>query len=547
MRDSKGMLLDAEQEAEATAIYLRGLCQGHIEQDSGSTLGCMWAGTDSGEPEILEGLQAIPARKAGPKHLAVNAIYKQAAPYLAPIIADFLHAWWTGRVPYIPQPFKDAWLVMLVKPGKVCKGPADLRPIGLSHPVGKALLQALRQRILPYAEQYMAHTPQWGFLPGREAADALAKAFSRCEMVRALCRTQTLNINRRRAGDKREKLVGGVAVALDISRAFDTIPHQEINLALQAANVPQLRQLVLLWITGAQYHVQGDNGAVAVDVCRGVRQGCVLSPLLYILVVARLHEQLRQAFGDGADQVLDYYADDTFFHDTFRSRQELRASMEKAEKLLEVLAQAGLNINDDKTQVLLKLGGSQAKKVYHDLVEVHQGRKYIRLAALWKQRFLPMCEKAKYLGAQISYDGFEDATVHHRVTAARAAYGRLRRILTSRSNLSLKARLGLWTTCVGTCLYYALDSSGITANGLQKVRVLVQKQLRAIARMPAHITHISNQDLLIRLGVEEPEPIFCGVCRVSLTDGAPTKPMSAPFRSRCGRTLASGVPLFATP
>ena len=109
--------------------------------------------------------------------------------------------------------------------------------------------------------------------------------------------------------------------------------------------------------------MQGDNGAIAVDVCRGVRQGCVLSPLLYILVVARLHEQLRQTFGDGADQVLDYYADDTIFYDTFRSRQELHASMEKAEKLLEVLAQAGLNINDEKTQVLLKLGGSQAKKV----------------------------------------------------------------------------------------------------------------------------------------------------------------------------------------
>ena len=228
--------------------------------------------------------------------------------------------------------------------------------------------------------------------------------------------------------------------------------------------------------------MQGGNGAIAIDVCRGARQGCVLSPLLCILAVARLHEHLRQEFGDGADQVLDYYADDTFFHDIFRSRQELCASMEKAEKLLEVLAQAGLNINDDKTQVLLN-GGSQAKKVYHDLAEIHQDRKYIRLAALWKQRFLPICEKAKYLGAQISYDSFEDATVHHRVTAARATYGRLRRILTSRSNLSLKARLGLWTTCVGTCLYYALDSSGITANGLQRVRVLVQKQLRAIARM----------------------------------------------------------------
>ena len=62
------------------------------------------------------------------------------------------------------------------------------------------------------------------------------------------------------------------------------------------------------------------NDTIAVDVCRGVRQDCVLSPLLYILVVARLREKLRQACGDDADQVLDYYADDTCFHDAIQSR-----------------------------------------------------------------------------------------------------------------------------------------------------------------------------------------------------------------------------------
>lgn len=60
-----------------------------------------------------------------------------------------------------------------------------MRPIGLSHPVGKA-------------------------------SDAMARAFSHCS----------------------KELVGGLAVALDI------VP-------------PELRQLVLLWITGAQYHVRG--------------------------------------------------------------------------------------------------------------------------------------------------------------------------------------------------------------------------------------------------------------------------------------------------
>ena len=70
----------------------------------------------------------------------------------------------------------------------------------------------------------------------------------------------------------------GLAVALDISKAFDSIPHAEISSALQAASVPlEIRHLVLCWITGAQYHVQGDNGTIAVDVCRAVnRDACCL-------------------------------------------------------------------------------------------------------------------------------------------------------------------------------------------------------------------------------------------------------------------------------
>ena len=135
---------------------------------------------------------------------------------------------------------------------------------------------------------------------------------------------------------------------------------------------------------------------------------------------------------------------------------------------------------------------------------MRRGRRHLRIFTLWTQRMLPIVDKAKYLGAQLSYESFEDATTQHRVVAARAAFGRLRRILTSRSNLSLASRVKLWSACVGTCLYYALDSCGVTLSGLQKVRVLVQKHLRAISRTPAHITHVGNQELLDQLGVKEP-------------------------------------------
>ena len=77
-----------------------------------------------------------------------------------------------------------------------------------------------------------------------------------------------------------------------------------------------------------------------------------------------------------------------------------------------------------------------------------------------------------------------DTTVQHRVVSARATYGRLRKVLTSRSNLSVRARIHLWKACVGAVLYYAFDSSGVTLSGLRKISVLVQKHIRE------HILHI---------------------------------------------------------
>ena len=121
-----------------------------------------------------------------------------------------------------------------------------MRPIGLSHPLGKAILRGLRAKIMPYAQRYMEHVPQWGFIPGREVADALARAFRHCQAVQTLCKQQSVSINNRMDGITRKRVAGGLAVALDISTA-------DVPLALQG--------LVWEWIRGAQYHGNDNGGA----------------------------------------------------------------------------------------------------------------------------------------------------------------------------------------------------------------------------------------------------------------------------------------------
>ena len=351
----------------------------------------------------------------------------------------------------------------------------------------------------------MACVPQWGFVPGREVADALARAFGHCQAVQQLCKQQSTSINNRMDGIIRSKVAGGLAVALDISRAFDKVRHSEIMLALQAAEVPaELQALVGEWIQGAQYHGKDSGGTWTVDVCRGVRQGCVLSPLLYVLVVARLHSVLSDRFGPNMSEVMDYYADDTLFHSLFESEAELVTAIRQVEFLFECLAQAGLEVNDAKTQVLLQIRGTHAKQALKKYTETRKGSRFLRLSAFKQQRWLPICTQARYLGAQLAYDNYMDVTVQHRIVTARATYGRLRKVLTSRSTLSIRARIHLWKACVGAALFYALDSSGVTLSGLHKIRVLVQKHIRAISRQPAHVTHVGNQELLTKLGVPEP-------------------------------------------
>ena len=322
-RNHKGAVLDVQEEASANAKFMQNLYsssrQDHYTPPSAHD-------NPISQQDVLESLRAIPCKKAGPVHLAHNVVYRAGAEILAPVIHGFLQDWWSGGRPYIPQAWKDAWLILIPKPGRLCKGPGDMRPIGLSHPIGKAVLRALRAKILPYAQRYMDHVPQWGFVPGREVADALARAFRHCQAVQTLCRQQSVSINNRMDAVARRQVAGGLAVALDISRAFDTVRHSEIMQALQAADVPPaLQGLVWEWIRGAQYHGSDTGGSWSVDVCRGVRQGCVLSPLLYVLVVARLRSVLSAKFGTLMNDSMDYYADDTLYHSTFESEQELVA------------------------------------------------------------------------------------------------------------------------------------------------------------------------------------------------------------------------------
>ena len=111
-------------------------------------------------------------------------------------------------------------------------------------------------------------------------------------------------------------------ISLDQEKAFDQVNHGFLQRVLERFNFgPHFRRWVTIAYTDIKFRVI-NNGWVssAIALERGVRQGCLLSPLLYCLVVETLGQAIRNdksiegiqiPGARGEQSKVSQYADDT--------------------------------------------------------------------------------------------------------------------------------------------------------------------------------------------------------------------------------------------
>ena len=90
----------------------------------------------------------------------------------------------------------------------------------------------------------------------------------------------------------------------------------------------------------------------------------------------------------------------------------------------------------------------------------------------------------------------------HRIQQSWQAFKRIQRFLLSKS-LSLNTRLRFWKVCVGSVLHYGLTTICPDSVSTNRLRTHTTRQLRLIARSPAHVTHETNLDLYRRLNIAD--------------------------------------------
>ena len=137
--------------------------------------------------EVEMALKHAPMAKAVPAHCASGMVWRTCSDLVAPHLHACLCRVLQPGALDIPSIWKDAWLTLLVKSAKKIKRPEALRPIGLQCMGGKAVLKILSQRLKPFVLAYASTAPQMAYLPRREGAHALLRAFSHCREVRVSC------------------------------------------------------------------------------------------------------------------------------------------------------------------------------------------------------------------------------------------------------------------------------------------------------------------------------------------------------------------------
>ena len=204
------------------------------------------------------------------------------------------------------------------------------------------------------------------------------------------------------------------------------------------------------------------NGQVSegFQIGTGVRQGCLLSPLLFLIAIDWTMKRSTKHHRTGIQWNLFSQLEDLDFADDLALLSETHKNMQqKTERLQEKNIQLGLKINVGKTKVM-KLNSRSSEPISLGVVLL---RKYKT--------------SSTSIGINISANGGADKDVELRVNKARHAFRTLRPAWLS-SQLSINTKIRIFNINVKPVLLYGCETWKTTQSLNNKPQVFINSRLR---------------------------------------------------------------------
>ena len=455
------------------------------------------------EADLHMMIKRTPARKAVPPGCCPSAFVKHSVTVLAPILYTLLKQEWEHRDVKINEAWKTSWLCWIPKPLKPLTSMSSYRGISLQDVVGKSVLKTITFRAREQCHSHLLEWPQYGYMQGRSTADAILRVLLHESAVLKACGNAALTPHQRKQGLVQPILVGGLQLCLDISMAFDRVSRLVLLEAMQQA---PLTSDVLALYNNWHINTKYCSGDISVNANRGVRQGCVAAPLIWVLYTMYLMQRLSLYIPLICVLTwLTMFADDMHWGQIFHGEEELAEVLRLTRIFLDFLASFGVVVNMQKSAVLLMIRGKSAAKWQQRLLLTIEGQKHLRLPSVIPgdaSLNIPVVKEHTYLGIKLGYAYSQKATFRFRASLARGNFIRLRKWWGGKFPLAQRVRL--WKQVIWPSLTYGLWDMGLTLTGQKRFSTLVYRQWRHIAHSPVHLTRESNANLSLRLGMPPP-------------------------------------------
>ena len=211
------------------------------------------------------------------------------------------------------------------------------------------------------------------------------------------------------------------------------------------------------------------------EIRTGVRQGCLLSPFLFILAIDWIMKTETKGKRNGIQWKMLTQLDDLDFADDLALMSHSHRQMQdKTTDLARISAQVGLKINKKKTKIL-RLNTTCERPI------MLEGEGFEEV------------ESFRYLGSIVDTRGGTEADVKTRIGKARTAFHILRNVWKSRI-IGKTTKIRLFNTNVKSVLLYGAETWRINKTTLKRIQTFVNQCLRKILGIQ-WMDKVSNKDL----------------------------------------------------
>lgn len=283
--------------------------------------------------DITKRLQAQnPNKSQGPDGLHPRVL-KELAVEIGPIVTLLFQTSVDSGI--VPEAWKEAIVSPIYKKKGSKKEPVNYRPVSLTSILCKIMERVISERIISHLDHFdLISTHQYGFRKKRSCAAQLLNVIE----------TWTDYLQDDKPID---------TVYFDFEKAFDKVPHQRLLTKMRSYGIDgRLLSWIASYLSNRQQKVVV-NGQLSepVRVVSGVPQGSVLGPLLFLIFINDLPEEVT------APNECRLFADDTKLFGPVESAKDCQRIQSDIDAFTEWATKWQMSFHPAKCKVL-RIGGN---------------------------------------------------------------------------------------------------------------------------------------------------------------------------------------------